>query len=125
MTITTKLRTEAAQTHTRLIAATTTAYNAIAAIGTTTLNTQESMLLLTINSKEELNLTERSQKETRHDAILNAYSSIHGHMHYFPRAENPPHRKQEIPTPRQQGTPHLRSRLHAYRVLPKTQRHAR
>jgi len=30
MTITTKLRTEAAQTHTKLIAATTNAYNAIA-----------------------------------------------------------------------------------------------
>lgn len=86
MTITNELRTQAAQTHTRLIAATTNAYNAIAAIGTTTLNIQESMLLLAINSKEELNLTERSQKETRHDAILNAYSSIHGHMHYFPRA---------------------------------------
>ena len=85
-TITNKLRTQAAQTHTKLIAATTNAYNAIAAIGTTTLNIQESMLLLTINSKEELNLTERSQKETRHDAILNVYSSIHGHMHYFPRA---------------------------------------
>lgn len=87
MTITTnKLRTQAAQTHAKLIAATTNAYNAIAAIGTTTLNTQESMLLLTINNKEELNLTERSQKEVRHDAILNAYSSIHGHMNYFPRA---------------------------------------
>lgn len=85
-TITNKLRTQAAQTHTRLIAATTTAYNAIAAIGTTTLNIQESMLLLTLNSKEELNLTERLQKEIRHDAVLNAYSSIHGHMHYFPRA---------------------------------------
>ena len=86
MTITNKLRTQAAQTHARLIAETTNAYNAIAAIGTTTLNIQESMLLLTINNKEELNLTERSQKEVRHDAILNAYSSIHGHMHYFPRA---------------------------------------
>ena len=86
MTITTKLRTKAAQTHTKLIAATTKAYNAIAAIGTTNHNIQESILLLTINSKEDLNLTERSQKEVRHDAILNAYSSIHGHMHYFPRA---------------------------------------
>lgn len=55
-------------------------------IGLIPLNIQESMLLLTINSKEELNLTERSQKEVRHDAVLNAYSSIHGHMHYFPRA---------------------------------------
>ena len=64
-TITNKLRTQAAQTHTKLIAATTNAYNAIAAIGTTTLNIQESMLLLTINNKEELNLTERSQKEVR------------------------------------------------------------
>jgi hypothetical protein len=86
MTITTELRTEAAQTHTKLIAATTTAYNAIMQIGLIPLNIQESMLLLTINSKEELNLTERSQKEVRHDAVLNAYSSIHGHMHYFPRA---------------------------------------
>lgn len=85
-TITNELRTQAAQTHTKLIAATTNAYNAIAAIGTTTLNIQESMLLLTINNKEELNLTERLQKEIRHDAVLNAYSSIHGHMHYFPRA---------------------------------------
>lgn len=85
-TITNKLRTQAAQTHAKLIAATTNAYNAIAAIGTTTLNIQESMLLLTINNKEELNLPARSQKETRHDAILNAYSSVHGHMHYFPRA---------------------------------------
>lgn len=44
------------------------------------------MLLLTINNKEELNITERLQKEIRHDAILNVYSSIHGHMRYFPRA---------------------------------------
>ena len=86
MTITTELRTKATQTHTKLIAATTNAYNAIAAIGIIPLNIQESILLLTINSKEELNLTERSQKEVRNDAILNAYSSIHGHMHYFPRA---------------------------------------
>lgn len=86
MTITTKLRTQAAQTHAKLIAATTNAYNAIMQIGLIPLNIQESMLLLTINSKEELNLTERSQKEVRHDAVLNAYSSIHGHMHYFPRA---------------------------------------
>ena len=86
MTITTALRTKAAQTHTKLIAATTNAYNAIMQIGLIPLNIQESILLLTINSKEELNLTERSQKEVRHDAILNAYSSIHGHMHYFPRA---------------------------------------
>ena len=85
-TITNELRTQAAQTHTKLIAATTNAYNAIAAIGTTTLNIQESMLLLTINNKEELNLTERLQKEIRHDAVLNAYSSIHGNMPYFPRA---------------------------------------
>lgn len=85
-TITNELRIQAAQTHTKLIAATTNAYNAIAAIGTTTLNIQESMLLLTINNKEELNLTERLQKEIRHDAVLNAYSSIHGNMHYFPRA---------------------------------------
>ena len=85
-TITNELRTEAAQTHTKLIAATTNAYNAIMQIGLIPLNIQESMLLLTINSKEELNLTERSQKEVRHDAVLNAYSSIHGHMHYFPRA---------------------------------------
>lgn len=49
MTITTKLRTEAAQTHTRLIAATTTAYNTIAAIGTTNLNTTKTEPIPTIN----------------------------------------------------------------------------
>lgn len=86
MTITNELRTEAAQTHTKLIAATTNAYNAIAAIGTIPRNIQESMLLLTINSKEELNITERVAQKSRHDAVLNAYSIISDQMDYFPRA---------------------------------------
>lgn len=85
-TITTALRTQAAQTHAKLIAATTNAYNAIAAIGTIPRNIQESMLLLTINSKEELNLTERVAQKSRHDAVLNAYSIISDQMDYFPRA---------------------------------------
>lgn len=85
-TITNALRTQAAQTHARLIAATTNAYNAIAAIGTIPRNIQESMLLLTINSKEELNITERVAQKSRHDAVLNAYSIISDQMDYFPRA---------------------------------------
>lgn len=85
-TITNELRTQAAQTHAKLIAATTNAYNAIAAIGTIPRNIQESMLLLTINSKEELNITERVAQKSRHDAVLNAYSIISDQMDYFPRA---------------------------------------
>lgn len=85
-TITNALRTQAAQTHAKLIAETTNAYNAIAAIGTIPRNIQESMLLLTINSKEELNITERVAQKSRHDAVLNAYSIISDQMDYFPRA---------------------------------------
>ena len=85
-TITNALRTQAAQTHAKLIAATTNAYNAIAAIGTIPRNIQDSMLLLTINSKEELNVPERVAQKSRHDAVLNAYSIISGQMDYFPRA---------------------------------------
>lgn len=51
MTITTKLRTEAAQTHTKLIAATTNAYNAIAPMTTNPLTPAEQKILL-IESKK-------------------------------------------------------------------------
>lgn len=50
-TITNKLRTQAAQTHTRLIAATTTAYNAIAPMTTNPLTPAEQKILL-IESKK-------------------------------------------------------------------------
>lgn len=86
MTITTDLRTKAAQTHANLIAATTKAYNAIATIGIIPSNIQESTLLLTINSKEEFNITERVARKSRHDSALNAYSIISDQMDYFPRA---------------------------------------
>jgi hypothetical protein len=86
MTITTALRTKAAQTHTNLITTTIKAHNAIMQVGLIPMSAGETTLLLTINNKDELNIRERSQKEVQHDALVNAYSIISGKMHHFPRA---------------------------------------